>query len=63
MATIPPITDRIYMTDNVDLSPVATGTLEAAVSIRVRTRGCSDYDSCDNGVRRSSGYTWFSRSA
>lgn len=58
--TIPPLTSRIYMTDNVDLSPVANATVEAEVRIRVRTRGCSDYDSCANGVRRSSGYTWFS---
>lgn len=48
------------MTDNVDLSPVAPDTIEAEVAIRVRVRGCSDYDSCLNGVRRSTGYTWFS---
>lgn len=58
--TVPPMTDRVYMTDNVDLSPVASATTEAEVTIRVRTRGCSDYDSCLNGTRRSTGYTWFS---
>lgn len=48
------------MTDNIDLSAVQPGTIEAAVSVKVTTRGCSDYDSCLNGVRRSAGYTWFS---
>ncbi|MDQ2678986.1 MAG: hypothetical protein M3Y51_09605 [Actinomycetota bacterium] len=58
--TVPPETSRRYMTDNVDLSPVASGTTEAQVDVRVRTRGCSDYDACLAGVRRSTGYTWFS---
>jgi hypothetical protein len=58
--TIPPVTSRVYMTDNIDLSAPAARTLEAAVDIRVTTRGCSDYDSCLDGSRRSSGYTWFS---
>jgi hypothetical protein len=58
--TIPPLTSRVYMTDNIDLSAPAASTLEAAVDIRVTTRGCSDYDSCLDGSRRASGYTWFS---
>ena len=58
--TIPPQTSAIYMTDNIDLSNVAAGTIEASVGMRVATRGCSDFDSCLNGVRRSTGYVWFS---
>jgi len=48
------------MTSNIDLSAVDPGTDEAAVSVRVRTRGCSDFDACLNGNRRNGGYTWFS---
>jgi len=48
------------MTDHVELSAVPADVDQVAVSEKVSLLGCSDYDSCNNGVRRSSGYTWFS---
>jgi len=55
----PPTTDRIYMTDHVGLSDVQAGTDQVAVSSRMSVGGCSDYDSCPNGVRETGGYVWF----
>jgi hypothetical protein len=57
--TIPPLTDRVYMTDNVDYSALPPGVTEVAASVNVATPACSDYDSCVGGVRQSTGYVWF----
>lgn len=54
-----PTNDRIYMTDHVSLSGVSAGTDQVSVSSRMTIGGCSDYDSCPNGVRATSGYVWF----
>lgn len=59
-STIPPQTNRIYMTDHVRYPAVPSGVDEVAVSMNIATPACSDYDSCSNGVRRSTGYVWFS---
>ena len=55
----PPTDNRIYMTDHVSLSGVDAGTDQVAVSSRMTIGACSDYDSCPNGVRATSGYVWF----
>lgn len=54
-----PTNNRVYMTDNISLSAVAPGTDQVAVTSRMTVGGCSDYDSCPNGVRATNGYVWF----
>lgn len=54
-----PTTNRTYMTDHVELNALPPSVEQVAVSTKMNVRGCSDIDSCPNGVRASTGYVWF----
>jgi len=51
-----------YMSDvvRVDLAGEHQGAIHNVdVDVRVRVGGCSDSDTCVNGIRKRTGYTWF----